>query len=100
MAVERISLKVEIGIRSLDNNRKDDHKEFLAAAERLVSEVTAIKKDLQAAIADQASQSLKVIDETHNAYESTMSVLQKTINRLQKSLSSNFHGPEILQLTT
>ncbi|XP_023739643.1 uncharacterized protein LOC111887702 [Lactuca sativa] len=41
----------------------------------------------------------KVIDETHTTYESTISILQATINRLQKSLTSNLHGPEILQLT-
>ncbi|XP_023754281.1 uncharacterized protein LOC111902691 [Lactuca sativa] len=57
MVVERISLKVEMGIRSVDNNRKADHKEFLAVAERLIIEATAIKTDLQATIADQASQS-------------------------------------------
>ena len=55
LAAERISLKVEMGIRSLDNNKQEDHKDFMAAAERLISEVTAIKKDLQAAVADQAS---------------------------------------------
>ena len=99
MVAERISLKVEMGIRSLDNNRQADHREFMAAAERLISEVTAIKTDLQAAIADQASHSEKLIAETHTAYESVISVLQTTINRMQRSLSANFHGPEILQIT-
>lgn len=60
---------------------------------------SAIKDNLQTAIADQSSLSQKLIDETHTAYESTILVLHATINRLQRSLSSNFHGPEILQLT-
>ena len=71
----------------------------MEATERLISEVTTIKNDLQTAIKDQASQSQKIIDETHTAYESTISVLHSTINRLQRSLTTNFHGPEILQLT-
>ncbi|KAL7615165.1 hypothetical protein Lser_V15G05831 [Lactuca serriola] len=99
LAVERISLKVEMGIRSLDNNRQVDHKEFMAAAERLISEVSAIKDNLQAAIADQSTLSQKLIVETHTTYESTISILHATINKLQRFLSSNFHGPEILQLT-
>lgn len=99
MAAERISLKVEMGIRSLDTNRRVDHQDFMAAAERLITEVTAIKQGLQTAIADQAAQSQKAIEETHTAYESTISVLHATIARMQKSLTSNFHGPEILQLT-
>ena len=48
---------------------------------------------------DQSTLSQKLIDETHTAYESTISVLHATINRLQRFVSSNFHGPEILQLT-
>ena len=99
MVAKRISLKVEMGIRSLDNNRQADRREFMAVAERLISEVTAIKTDLQAAIADQASHSEKLIVETHIAYESAISVLQTTINWLQRSLSPNFHGPKILHLT-
>ena len=71
----------------------------MAAAERLITEVTAIKQGLQTAIADQAAQSQKAIEETHTAYESTISVLHATIARMQKSLTSNFHGPEILQLS-
>ena len=43
LAAERFSFKVEMGIRSLDNNRQADHKEFMDAAERLVSEVSGIK---------------------------------------------------------
>ena len=96
MAAERISLKVEMGIRSLDNNHRADHQDFMAAVECLITEVTAIKQGLQTAIADQVAQYQKVIDETHTAYESTISVLHATINRMQKSLTSNFHGPEIL----
>ena len=96
LAAERISLKVEMGIRSLDNNRQADHKEFMAAAERLISEVSAIKYYLQTTIADQSSLSQKLIVETQIAYQSTISVIHATINKLQRSLSLNFHGPEIL----
>ena len=99
LAAERISLKVEMGIRSLDNNRQADHNEFMATAERLIFEVSAIKDNLQTAIADQSSLSQKLIAEIYIAYESTISVLHATINRLERTLSSNFHSPEILQLT-
>ena len=87
-----------MGIRSLDNNRKAYHKEFLATAERLMSEVTAVINDLQVAISDQASNSKRLIAETHSAYESVITVLQSTINRVQRSITTIFHGPEILLL--
>ena len=82
MAAERISLKVEMGIRSLDNNRRADHQDFMVAAERLITEVTTIEQGLQTAVADQAAQSQRVIEETHTAYESTISVLHATITRI------------------
>ena len=79
---DRISLKVEMGIRSLDNNRQAHHNEFMAASECLISEVSTIKDNRQATIADQSTLSQKLIDETHTAYESIISVLNSTINKL------------------
>lgn len=43
LAAERISLKVEMGIRALDNNRTTKHKKFITIVERLIQEVSAIK---------------------------------------------------------
>ena len=99
MATERTSLKVEIGIRALDNNRTVDHKEFLVTDECLIQEVSAIKTELQSTIMDQAVQSKKLVEETHNAYESTIAVLQSTINNLRRSMSASSHGQDILNLT-
>ena len=99
LAAKRISLKVEMGSRSLDNNRQANHKEVMVAAEHLISDVSTIEDNLQTTITDQSSLPQKLIAVTHTAYESIISVLQATINRLQRSLSSSFHGPEILQLT-
>ena len=92
LAVERISLNVEMGIRALDSNRTADHKEFLAAAERLIQEVSAIKAELQYTTVDQAVQTKKLVEETHNAYRSTIAVLQSTINNLRRYLSASSHG--------
>ena len=96
---ECISLKVEMGIRALDNTRKADHQQFISTAEKLITEVSTIKYDLQSIITDQSAQSRKLVEETHNTYESTISVLQSTINSLRRSLSLNFHGQEILNFT-
>lgn len=75
MDAERISLKFEMGIRSPDNNRTVDHKDFMATIERLIQEVSAIKNDLKTTIADHAIQSKKLVEETQNAYEWTIMVL-------------------------
>ena len=48
----QISLKFEMGIRSLDTSRQAEHKQFMATVYRLISQVSAIKIDLQTAIAD------------------------------------------------
>ena len=88
-----------MGIRALDNNRTADHKEFLAIAKHLIQEVSAIKAELQSTIADQAVQLKKLVEETHNAYESTVAVLQSTLNNLRLSLFASSHGQEILKLT-
>lgn len=45
LAAERISLKVEMGIRALDNNRTANHKEFLANVERLIQESPQLKSN-------------------------------------------------------
>lgn len=92
--VEHISLKVEMGIRALDNTRKADHHQFIAIAEKLISEVSTIKSDLQSIITDQPAQSRKLVEETHNAYESTISVLQSTqifIHQFLWSINSQPH---------
>lgn len=88
-----------MGIRSLDTSRKADHQQFIATAERLITEVSTIKVELQSTIAGQDAHTKKLVEETHKAYESTISILQTTINDLSSSLSSNFHGQEILKLT-
>ena len=86
-------MKVKMGIRSLDTSRKVDYQQFMTIAECLISEVSAIKVELQAIIADQSTHSKKLIEETHTTFESTISVLKSTINRLRHSLSLNFHVP-------
>lgn len=71
----------------------------MSTAERLINEVSTIKVELQSTIVGQVGHSKKLVEETHNAYESTIAVLQSTINSLRCSLSSNFHGQEIQNLT-
>ena len=58
-----------------------------------------IKAELQSTIMGQAVHSKKLVEETHNVNESTIAVLQCTINSLRHLLSTNFHGQEILKLT-
>ena len=55
LAIECISLKVKIGISALHNNRKADHQHVISTAEKLISEVSSIKSDLQAIISDKSS---------------------------------------------
>lgn len=43
--------------------------------------------------------SKQLVEETHNAYETIISVLQSTINNIRCSLSANLHADKILKLT-
>ena len=89
LAAQRISLKVEMGIRALDNNRTADHKQFLSTAETLIQEVTAIQEEIKSTIDHQAAHSQTLAQETHNAYEFALAMLQSTINGLRRSLTAN-----------
>lgn len=99
LAAERISLKVEMGIWALDNNRTADHKKFLSIAKTLIQEVTSIKEEIKSTLDRQAAHSQNLVQETHNAYESALAVLQTTINGLRCSLTANSSIEEILRLT-
>ena len=71
-----------MGIRDLDNHRTVDHKEFISTAEKLIKEITALKDEFKASLEQQATHSNKLVEETHNASESSLTVLQTTINGL------------------
>ena len=43
LAAEWILLHIELGIRDLDTSHFTDHKQFLATAENLISQVTTLK---------------------------------------------------------
>lgn len=99
LAIERFTLKIEMGIWALDNNRIVDQKQFLATAENHIKEVIAFKNELKTTLDNQVVHSKQLVKETYNAYESTIMVLQSTINSLRRSLSVNSHADEILKLT-
>ncbi|XP_023754907.1 uncharacterized protein LOC111903362 [Lactuca sativa] len=96
---ERISLKIEMGIRALDNNRTADQKQFVSTAENLIKEVTTLKEEIKSTLESQTAHSKHLVQETHNAYESVIVVLQSTINNLRRSVSDPSHVNEILNLT-
>ena len=68
LAVERISLKVEMGIRALDNARTADHKQFLSTAKTLIQDVTTIKEEIKSTLDCQDTNSQNLVQETNNAY--------------------------------
>lgn len=80
MLAQRVSLKIEIGIRDLDNRRTADHKEFLSTTEKLIKEIRTLKDEFKVSLEKQVVHSNKLVEETHNAYESSLVVLQTTIN--------------------
>ncbi|KAL7595290.1 hypothetical protein Lser_V15G29353 [Lactuca serriola] len=96
---ERISLKIEMGIRALDNNCTADQKQFVSTAENLIKEVTALKEEIKSTLESQTAHSKHLVQETHNAYESVIVVLQSTINNLLRSVSDPSHFNEILNIT-
>lgn len=71
----------------------------MSTFKNLVKEVTTLKDELKTSPEKQAIHSKKLVEETHNAYESTIAVLQSTINSLRRSLSANPHADEILKLS-
>lgn len=88
-----------MGIRALDNSRTADRMEFMAPADNLIKEVTAWKDSFKTSLEKQATHSNELVKETHNAYESTIVVLQSTINGLRQSLTTNSSVDKILRLT-
>lgn len=96
---EHMIIMVEMGIRELDNSITADHKEFISTTERLIKEVTALKDEFKLTLQKQETHSKQLVEETHNAYESSGTVLQSTINGLRWSLTTNLSVNEILHLT-
>lgn len=88
-----------MAIWALDNSRSADHKQFLSTVENLIKEVTKLKEEVKTTRENQAAHSKKLVEETHNAYESAIAVLQSTINNLRWSVSTHPHVNQILKLT-
>lgn len=98
-AAERILLRIKMGIRDLDNRRTADHSQFLSTAEKLISQVVSLKEEIKSSLEAQAAHSQKLVDETQNAYESALAVLQSIINNLRCVISHQPHINQILKLT-
>ena len=88
-----------MGIRDLDNRHTTNHKEFLSTAEKLIKEITTLKDEFKVSLEKQAIHSNKLVKENHNSYESSVVVLQTTINGLERSLTANSSVDSILRLT-
>lgn len=99
MVVERMILRVEMVIRDLDNRRIAGHKDIMCKVEASIKEVTKLKDVLQKTLQTQETNSRKLIEETHTAYEVGYVVLQNTIKGLRRSLTTNQSVDEILRLT-
>ena len=75
LLAQRVSLAIEIGIRDLDNRRTADHKDFLATTDRLIKEISTLKDEFNASLDKKYVRSKQLVDETHNAYESSIAFL-------------------------
>lgn len=87
-----------MGIRQLDQQRQENHKQFINKIEEFIFEVKELKEYIVKTTNEQEAKSKFGLDETNKAYDVRFSKLQNTIRTLQRSNSANKTIEEILKI--
>lgn len=88
-----------MGIQKLDQQRKENHKEFIKKPEDFLSEFMKLMDQLVKITNELETKKKFLINETYKAYKLSYYELQETIHSVQELVSSNKTIDEIVTIS-